>query len=99
MGDSLSLIKEYPQKDFKEIIYNTLSGIFAEDDLKYLIGKLGEKSTRYIILCLYSPRKPYKQKKLQRQCGINTKIRISYNSARDTEKHYISNRRSSISAS
>jgi hypothetical protein len=59
-GDSLSLIKEYPQKDFKVIIYDTSSGIFAEDDLKYLIGKLGEKKIRYLVLTV--PENPINKK-------------------------------------
>jgi hypothetical protein len=59
-GDSLSLIKDYPQKDFKVIIYDTSSGIFAEDDLKYLIGKLGEKNIRYLVLTV--PENPINKK-------------------------------------
>jgi len=59
-GDSLSLIKEYPQKDFKVIIYDTSSGIFAEDDLKYLIGKLGGKDIKYFILTV--PENPINKK-------------------------------------
>jgi hypothetical protein len=58
--DSLSLIKDYPQKDFKAIIYDTSSGIFAEDDLKYLIGKLGEKYIKYFILTV--PENPINKK-------------------------------------
>jgi hypothetical protein len=59
-ADSLSLIKDYPQKDFKVIIYDTSSGIFAEDDLKYLIGKLGEKNIRYLVLTV--PENPINKK-------------------------------------
>ncbi|MBX0313019.1 MAG: hypothetical protein JHC31_14860, partial [Sulfurihydrogenibium sp.] len=59
-GDSLSLIKDYPQKDFKVIIYDTSSGIFAEDDLKYLIGKLGEKNIKYLVLTV--PENPINKK-------------------------------------
>jgi hypothetical protein len=59
-GDSLSLIKEYPQKDFKVIIYDTSSGIFAEDDLKYLIGKLGGKDIKYFVLTV--PENPINKK-------------------------------------
>jgi hypothetical protein len=59
-GDSLSLIKEYPQKDFKAIIYDTSSGIFAEDDLKYLIEKLGEKDIKYFVLTV--PENPKNKK-------------------------------------
>jgi hypothetical protein len=59
-GDSLSLIKEYPQKNFKVIIYDTSSGIFAEDDLKYLIGKLGEKDIKYFVLTV--PENPVNKK-------------------------------------
>ncbi|WP_299237610.1 hypothetical protein [Sulfurihydrogenibium sp.] len=59
-ADSLSLIKDYPQKDFKVIIYDTSSGIFAEDDLKYLIGKLGEKKIRYLVLTV--PENPINKK-------------------------------------
>jgi hypothetical protein len=59
-GDSLSLIKEYPQKDFKMIIYDTSSGIFAEDDLKYLIGKLGGKDIKYFVLTV--PENPINKK-------------------------------------
>jgi hypothetical protein len=59
-GDSLSLIKNYPQKDFKVIIYDTSSGIFAEDDLKYLIRKLGEKNIRYFVLTV--PENPINKK-------------------------------------
>jgi len=60
-GDSLSLIKEYPQKDFKVIIYDTSSGIFAEDDLKYLIGKLVGKDIKYFVLTV--PENPINKKK------------------------------------
>jgi len=60
-GDSLSLIKEYPQKDLKVIIYDTSSGIFAEDDLKYLIGKLGGKDIKYFVLTI--PENPINKKK------------------------------------
>jgi len=63
-GDSLSLIKEYPQKDFKVIIYDTSSGIFAEDDLKYLIGKLVGKDIKYFVLTV--PENPINKKKFQR---------------------------------
>jgi len=59
-GDSLSLIKEFPQKDFKVIIYDTSSGIFAEDDLKYLIGKLGGKDIKYFVLTV--PENPVNKK-------------------------------------
>ncbi|MBX0311855.1 MAG: hypothetical protein JHC31_08760, partial [Sulfurihydrogenibium sp.] len=59
-GDSLSLIKDYPQKDFKVIIYDTSSGIFAEDDLKYLIGKLGGKDIKYFVLTV--PENPINKK-------------------------------------
>jgi len=59
-GDSLSLIKEYPQKDFKVIIYDTSSGIFAEDDLKYLIGKLVGKDIKYFVLTV--PENPINKK-------------------------------------
>jgi hypothetical protein len=59
-GDSLSLIKEYPQKDFKVIIYDTSSGIFAEDDLKYLIGKLGGRDIKYFVLTV--PENPINKK-------------------------------------
>jgi hypothetical protein len=59
-GDSLSLIKEYPQKGFKVIIYDTSSGIFAEDDLKYLIGKLGGKDIKYFVLTV--PENPINKK-------------------------------------
>jgi hypothetical protein len=59
-GDSLSLIKEFPQKDFKVIIYDTSSGIFAEDDLKYLIGKLGGKYIKYFVLTV--PENPINKK-------------------------------------
>jgi hypothetical protein len=59
-GDSLSLIKDYPQKDFKAIIYDTSSGIFAEDDLKYLIGKLGGKDIKYFVLTV--PENPINKK-------------------------------------
>jgi hypothetical protein len=59
-GDSLSLIKDYPQKNFKVIIYDTSSGIFAEDDLKYLIGKLGGKDIKYFILTV--PENPVNKK-------------------------------------
>jgi hypothetical protein len=58
--DSLSLIKDYPQKDFKVIIYDTSSGIFAEDDLKYLIGKLGGKDIKYFVLTV--PENPINKK-------------------------------------
>jgi hypothetical protein len=60
-GDSLSLIKDYPQKNFKVIIYDTSSGIFAEDDLKYLIGKLGGKDIKYFVLTV--PENPINKKK------------------------------------
>jgi|GEM_PF-2059407 len=59
-GDSLSLIKEHLQKNFKVIIYDTSSGIFAEDDLKYLIGKLGEKDIKYFVLTV--PENPINKK-------------------------------------
>jgi hypothetical protein len=59
-GDSLSLIKEFPLKNFKVIIYDTSSGIFAEDDLKYLIGKLGGKDIKYFVLTV--PENPVNKK-------------------------------------
>ncbi|WP_299227336.1 hypothetical protein [Sulfurihydrogenibium sp.] len=59
-GDSLSLIKEFPLKNFKVIIYDTSSGIFAEDDLKYLIGKLGGKDIKYFVLTV--PENPINKK-------------------------------------
>jgi len=60
-GDSLSLIKEYPRKNFKVIIYDSSSGIFAEDDLKYLIGKLGGKDIKYFVLTV--PENPINKKR------------------------------------
>ncbi|MBX0312943.1 MAG: hypothetical protein JHC31_14465 [Sulfurihydrogenibium sp.] len=47
--DTLSLVKDY-QDDLKTIIYDSSSGVFAEDDLKYLISKLAGKNVRYFVL-------------------------------------------------
>jgi hypothetical protein len=48
---TLSLIKDY-QDNFETIIYDSSSGIFAEEDLKYLISKLANANIKYFVLTI-----------------------------------------------
>lgn len=48
-GDSLSFIKNF-RDDFDTVIYDASSGVFAEDDLRYLTNKMKDKNLNYIVL-------------------------------------------------
>ncbi|WP_028950981.1 hypothetical protein [Sulfurihydrogenibium subterraneum] len=48
-GDSLSFIKNF-RDDFDTVIYDASSGVFAEDDLRYLTNKMKDKNLKYIVL-------------------------------------------------
>jgi hypothetical protein len=50
-SDSLAFIKNY-NNNFDTLIYDASSGVFAEDDLRYLINKMKDKNINYYVLVL-----------------------------------------------
>ncbi|PMP62577.1 MAG: hypothetical protein C0198_03000 [Sulfurihydrogenibium sp.] len=50
-GDSLAFIKGY-NDNFDTVVYDASSGVFAEDDLRYLVNKMKDKNLTYYILIL-----------------------------------------------
>ncbi|WP_297886918.1 hypothetical protein [Sulfurihydrogenibium sp.] len=50
-GDSLAFIKGF-NDSINTVVYDASSGVFAEDDLRYLINKMKDKNLRYYVLTI-----------------------------------------------
>lgn len=48
-GDSLAFIKNF-NNNYDAVVYDASSGVFAEDDLKYLINKMKNENLKYYVL-------------------------------------------------